>query len=152
MKKSFSKTFSQTYVQHIKMEKSFSKTCSQCIRMKNLDTVLNELLKRKQIINKVNNKKLQQELYRNIQKRKQSKINNELIKLRFNQLASRNNISQTDLNKIKDLNNLNIKTLLKIAQQRNINTTGLKKKELIYTLIRTEKSHKENNYFEYLKI
>ena len=152
MKKSFSKTLSQTYVQHIKMEKSFSKTCSQCIRMKNLDTVLNELLKRKQIINKVNTKKLQQELYRNIQKRKQSKINNELIKLRFNNLASRNNISQTDLNKIKDLNNLNIKTLLKIAQQRNINTTGLKKKELIYTLIRTEKSHKENNYFEYLKI
>ena len=152
MKKSFSKTFSQTYVQHIKMEKSFSKTCSQCIRMKNLDTVLNELLKRKQIINKVNTKKLQQELYRNIQKRKQSKINNELIKLRFNELASRNNISQTDLNKIKDLNNLNIKILLKIAQQRNINTTGLKKKELIYTLIRTEKSHKENNYFEYLKI
>ena len=70
-------------------------------------------LKRKQIINKVNIKKLQQELYRYIQKQKQSKVNNELIKLRFNELASRNHVSQADLNKFKDLNNLNIKTLQK---------------------------------------
>ena len=107
-------------------------------------------LKRKQIINKVNIKKLQQELYRYIQKQKQSKVNNELIKLRFNELASRNHVSQADLNKFKDLNNLNIKTLQKIAQQHNVNTTGRKKKNLIYTLIRSEKSHKENNYFEYI--
>ena len=123
--------------------------------MKNLDTVSNELptyfdkLKRQQIINQVYIKKLQQELYRNIQKRKQSKLNNELIKLRFNELAGRNNISQDDLNKIKDLNNLNIKTLQKTAQQRNINTTELKKKGLIHTSIRSEISHKENNYLEY---
>lgn len=101
-------------------------------------------------MNKVNIEKLQQELYRHIQKRKQSKTNNELIKLRFNELASRDNISQADLDRIKVLNNLNIKTLQKIAQQCNINTTELKKKELLYTLIRTEKSHKENNYFEYI--
>ena len=137
------------------MRKSFSKTCSRYIRMKNLDTVSNELptyfdkLKRQQIINQVYIKKLQQELYRNIQKRKQSKLNNELIKLRFNKLAGRNNISQDDLNKIKDLNNLNIKTLQKTAQQRNINTTELKKKGLIHTSIRSEISHKENNYLEY---
>ena len=137
------------------MRKSFSKTCSRYIRMKNLDTVSNELptyfdkLKRQQIINQVYIKKLQQELYRNIQKRKQSKLNNELIKLRFNELAGRNSISQDDLNKIKDLNNLNIKTLQKTAQQRNINTTELKKKGLIHTSIRSEISHKENNYLEY---
>ena len=101
-------------------------------------------------MNKVNIEKLQQELYRHIQKREQSKTNNELIKLRFNELASRDNISQADLDRIKVLNNLNIKTLQKIAQQCNINTTELKKKELLYTLIRTEKSHKENNYFEYI--
>ena len=107
-------------------------------------------LKRQCIINEVYRKKLQQEIYRNIQKRKQDKINNELKKLRFNELADRNNITQADLEKIKQLNNLDLKTLQKIAQQRNINTTGLKKKNLIYTLIRSEKSHKENNYFEYI--
>ena len=107
-------------------------------------------MKRQQTINKVHRKKLQQEIYRNIQKRKQDKINNELKKLRLNELANRNNITQADLEKIKQFNNLNLKTLQKIAQQRNINTTGLKKKNLIYTLIRSEKSHKENNYFEYI--
>ena len=111
--------------------------------------ILNEVpvyfdkLKRKQIINKVNIKKLQQEIYRNIQKRKQDKINNELKQLRLNELANRNNITQADLDRIKVLNNLNIKTLQKIAQQRNINTTGLNKKTLVYTLIRSEKSYKK---------
>ena len=71
-------------------------------------------------------------------------------KLRFNELADRNNITQADLEKIKQLNNLDLKTLQKIAQQRNINTTGLKKKNLIYSLIRSEKSHEENNYLEYI--
>ena len=107
-------------------------------------------MKRQQTINKVHRKKLQQEIYRNIQKRKQDKINNELKKLRLNELANRNNITQADLERIKQFNNLNLKTLQKIAQQRNINTIGLKKKNLIYTLIRSEKSNKENNYFEYI--
>ena len=49
-----------------------------------------------------------------------------LKKLRFNELANRNNISQADLEKFKKFNNLNLKTLQKIAQQRNINTAGLK--------------------------
>ena len=100
-------------------------------------------LKRQCIINEVYRKKLQQEIYRNIQKRKQDKINNEIKKLRFNELANRNNITQADLEKIKQFNNLNLKTLQKIAQQRNINTTGFKKKNLIYTLIRSEKVTKK---------
>ena len=51
---------------------------------------------------------------------------------------------------LKKLNNLDLKTLQKIAQQCNINTTGLKEKKVIYTLIRSEISHKENNYLEYI--
>ena len=111
--------------------------------MKTLDTARTEYIKNV-------NKLLKQEIYRNIQKRKQDKINNELKKLKFNKLANKNNINQDDLVKIKQLNNLDLKTLQKIAQQRNINTTGLKKKNLIYTLIRSEKSHKENNYIKYI--
>ena len=132
--------------------------------MKNLDTptrkyikiIIKEIsahvneLKHQRIINQVYRKKLQQEIYRHIQKKKQDQINNELKKLRFNELVDRNNITQADLKKIKQLNNLDLKTLQKIAQQRNINTTWFKKKNLIYTLIRSEKSHKENNYLEYI--
>ena len=40
--------------------------------------------------------------------------------------------------------------LQKIAQQRNINSTQVKKKNLTYMLIRSGKSHKENNYVEYV--
>ena len=68
-------------------------------------------LKRQQTINKVHRKKLQQEIYRYIQKKKQDKINNELKKLRFNELADRNNITQADLEKIKQLKELTLKTL-----------------------------------------
>ena len=71
---------------------------------------------------------LKQEIYRNIKKRQQNKINNELNKLKFDELAKKN-INQDDLEKIKQYNALNLNTLLKIAQQRNINITRLKKKK-----------------------
>ena len=99
--------------------------------MKNLDTTKIEYvkninkeivnhtneLKHQRIINKVLKNKLKQEIYRNIQKRKQDKINNELKKLKFNKLANKNNINQDDLVKIKQFNRLNLKTLQKKAQQ-----------------------------------
>ena len=107
-------------------------------------------LKHQRTINKVLKNKLKQEIYRNIQERKQDESNNELKKLKFNKLASKNNINQDDLVKIKQFNSLNLKTLQKIAQQRNINSTGIKKENLIYMLIRSEKSHKENDYIKYL--
>ena len=91
---------------------------------------------------------LKQEIYRNLQKRQQNKINNELNKLKFDELAKKNNINQDDLEKIKQYNALNLNILQKIAHQRNINATGLKKKILVYTLIKTEKSHKEDNYIK----
>ena len=106
--------------------------------MKILDSTKRRYIKNiKKIVTHINectiNKVLKQEIYRNIQKRKQNKINNELIKLKFNILTNKNNINQDDLVKIKQYNTLNLKTLQKIAQQRNINTTRLKKKNLIYT-------------------
>ena len=107
-------------------------------------------LNRQRIINKINRKKLQQEIYRNLQKRKQDKINNELKKLVFNELANEVNITQTDLEKIKQLKVLPLKTLQKIAHQRSINTTEVKKDNLIFMLIRSEKSHKEDNYLKFI--
>ena len=44
-------------------------------------------------INKVLQNKLKQEIYTNIQKRNQDKINNEIKKLRLNKLANKNNIN-----------------------------------------------------------
>ena len=95
--------------------------------MKNLDTTRREYikninkeivnhtneLKHQRTINKVLKNKLKQEIYRNIQKRKQDKINNELKKLKFNKLANKNNINQDDLVKIKQLNNLDFKNFKK---------------------------------------
>ena len=107
-------------------------------------------LNRQRIINKINRKKLQQEIYRNLQKRKQDKINNELKKLVFNELANKINITQTDLEKIKQLKVLPLKTLQKIAHQRSINITDVKKDNLIFMLIRSEKSHKEDNYLKFI--
>ena len=44
-------------------------------------------------INKVLKNKLKQEIYTNIQKINQDKINNEIKKLRLNKLANKNNIN-----------------------------------------------------------
>ena len=44
-------------------------------------------------INKVLKNKLKQEIYTNIQKINQDKINNEIKKLRLNKLAKKNNIN-----------------------------------------------------------
>ena len=138
-----------------KYVKNFTKSIDKpALYSHNIELITKELvtyneLKKQRIINEINRNK-KKELYNYIQKRKQDKINTELNKLRFYDLASRNNITQAELERIKQLNNLNIKTLQKIAQQHNINTTGLNKKTLIYTLIRSEVSHKENQYLKYL--
>ena len=86
---------------------------NNCIKRNIIKEILNyvDKLKRQLTINKVLKNKLKQEIYRSIQKRKQDKINNEFKKLRFNELANRNNITQADLEKIKQLNNLDLKTL-----------------------------------------
>ena len=56
--------------------------------------------------NKIRRKKLNEwlikELYREIQKRKQNEINNELKKLKFNELVNKNNITERDIANIKN--------------------------------------------------
>lgn len=45
---------------------------------------------------------------------------------------------------------MSVSHLKKIAQLRNISPTGVKKQDLIYMLLRSQKNPKENKYLEYL--
>ena len=59
----------------------------------------NKVRKEKKIIRKRLNKILKKQIYIEIQKRKQNKINNELKKLKFNELSNKNNITESDVAK-----------------------------------------------------
>ena len=109
----------------------------------------NKVYKAKQIIREKTNKRLKQEIYRNILKRKQNKINNELKKLKFNKLVDKNNIAESDIVNIKKLNAYSLKTLQEIAKLRNINS-NTSKRDLIYALIRSEPANNEKKYISYL--
>ena len=95
------------------------------------------------------NKKLKNEIYRNILKRKQNKINKELQKLKFNKLANINNISERDLTNIKKYSAYPLKNLQRIAKLRNIDS-NMQKKDIIYALIRSEPAINEEKYISYL--
>ena len=64
----------------------------------------NKVRKAKKTIRKRLNKILKKQIYREIQKRKQNKINNELKKLKFDELVNKNNIAESDITNIKKLN------------------------------------------------
>ena len=66
-----------------------------------LNTLI-KYIKQKIIIRKKLNEWLIKELYREIQKRKQNEINNELKKLKFNELVNKNNITERDIANIKN--------------------------------------------------
>ena len=66
-----------------------------------LNTLI-KYIKQKKIIRKKLNERLIKELYREIQKRKQNKINNELKKFKFNELVNKNNITESDIANIKN--------------------------------------------------
>ena len=101
------------------------------------------------MIRKKVNRRLKNEIYRNILKRKQNKINNELKKLKLHKLANIDNISQRDLVNIKKYNAHSLKTLQQIAKLRNINT-NMSKKDTIYALICSEPVINEEKYISYL--
>ena len=61
-------------------------------------------VKQKKTIRKRLNKILKKQIYREIQKRKQNKINNELKKIKLQKLANIDNISERDLVNIKKFN------------------------------------------------
>ena len=101
------------------------------------------------MIRKKVNRRLKNEIYRNILKRKQNKINNELKKLRLHKLANVDNISEGDLVNIKKYNAYSLKTLQQIAKLRIINS-NMSKKDTIYALIRSEPVINEEKYISYL--
>ena len=94
------------------------------------------------------NKRLKNKLYRKIQKGTQNKVNNELKKLKFNELINKN-ITQRDISSIKKLNAYSINTLQLIAKARNINS-NMSKKDIIYALIRSKPANNEEEYISYL--
>ena len=121
------------------------------ISLKRFLAKLNTLIKytkQKKKKRKIVNKRLKKTLYREIQKRKQNKVNNELNKLRFHNLVN-NNITESDIVNIKQLNAYPIKTLQSIAKLRNINS-NMSKKDTIYALVRSEPAIKEKKCISYL--
>ena len=112
-----------------------------------LKTLLNSV-KQKETTRKRLNKILKKQIYREIPKRKQNKINNELKKLKFNELVNKNNL-ESDLTNINKFNAYSLKTLKLIAEARNINS-NMSKRNLIYALIRSEPANNEEKYITYL--
>ena len=98
---------------------------------------------------KVVNKTLTNEIYRNILKRKQNKINKELKKLKFNKLANTDAKLERDLTNIKKYSAYPLKNLQQIAKLRNIDS-NMQKKDIIHALIRSEPAINEEKYISYL--
>ena len=80
------------------------------------------------------------------------------IRRKFNRsglkkIEKRQNLTKNDLAKATELNNKSLDDLKKIATLRRIkNYNSLTKEDLIYTLLRSEKTHLEDNYMKYLNI
>ena len=90
--------------------------------------------------------------YTDYHRKKQNAISKRLARFRLNKFASRQNISTADAKEILRLNKMQRTTLKRIAKLRNIkNFNGLTKENLIYTLLRSQKSLYENNYFNYIR-
>ena len=109
----------------------------------------NKTRKAFKLIKKKVNKRLKNEIYRNILKRKQNKINNELKKLKLHKLANIDNISERDLVNIKKYNTYPVKILRQMAKLRNIDS-NMSKTNTIYTLIRSKPVINEEKYLSYL--
>ena len=89
---------------------------------------------------------LKDKIYRNLQKRQNKQIVNDLKtlkRLKQSNLAKKENISRKELNEIRRLSDLPTEILRKLVQLWNVDSTGLKRSELLYILMRTQKHHKE---------
>ena len=103
---------------------------------------------------KQKSKNIKEEIYRNLQKRKNIQIDKDLKRLKRlkrSNLAKKENISQKELDEIKRLSELPTNILRKLVQLRNVDSTGLKRSELLYILMRTQKHHKETEYLNHLQ-
>ena len=130
-----------------------------------LENVLNALFKdvhKKKNVNllydlhkyhhKIKSKNLKEEIYRNLQKRKNDQIIKNLKRLKRlkqSSLVKRENMSQKELDEVKRLSELPINILRKLVQLRNLDSSGLKKAELLSILMRSQKHHKEKEYLNY---
>ena len=110
---------------------------------------LNKVRKEKENNKKKTKQNTKKQIYREIQKRKQNKINNELKKLKLHKLANIDNISERDLVNIKKYNTYPVKILRQMAKLRNIDS-NMSKTNTIYTLIRSKPVINEEKYLSYL--
>ena len=97
---------------------------------------------------------MKEDIYRNIKKRKTNQIIDKLKRLKRlkrSNLAKKENIFQNELDEIKRLSDFLTKILKKLVQLRNIEAAGLNRSDLIYTLMRSQKHHKEAEYLSYLQ-
>lgn len=86
-------------------------------------------------------------LYKDLHKKKQDAIANTLERLNLHRPAKMQNISVDEVNETTRLNDMSLNYLKKIAKLRSVKSfSNLRKEDLIYTLLRTEKSLYENNY------
>lgn len=98
----------------------------------------------KQLINAI-----YQPIYPRHQREKQQVIKNMLLVSNLPKLTNRQNISKSDAEEIIKLNSYTDNTLKKIAKLRHMQGyTNLLREELIYTLLRSEKSLYENKYLQ----
>ena len=86
-------------------------------------------------------------IYTDLIKKRQDKIWNALLQLKLSNIAEKANISINEGNKIVDLNKLRISDLRRKARMYNIKKVKLfSKEELIYILLKSDKSLYEDKY------
>ena len=91
--------------------------------------------------------------HRQRNKRRSLRIRKGFRDLGLNKLAKRQNLTRKDLHEAIRLNNKSLEDLWKLAKLRRIkNYDRLTKEDLIYILLRSEKSLQENNYEKYITI
>ena len=97
--------------------------------------------------NNMSSDDLQTAIYTHFHKKKQDTISEILARSDLNKLAKRQNISTGEVDEVIRLNNMSLDNLKRIAKLRNVKNYGnLLKEDLVYIILRTEKSLNENNY------
>ena len=106
--------------------------------------ILNNLAKLRNVnIYNMSNADALDKIYRDLIKKRQDKIKNALLQLKLPNIVEKENISIKEGNKIVDLNKLQINDL----RMRNIkNVEFFSKEELIYLLLKSDKSLYEDKY------
>ena len=95
---------------------------------------------------------MQYAIYTHFRKKKQDEIGELLARSDLYKLAKRQNIFRSEVDEIIRLNNMSLDDLKRIAKLRTIKNYGnLSKEDLIYTILRSEKSLYENNYLNCIR-